>query len=240
MADKTIIIYGSTGVTYKCIIRRRSDGYLMDPTDGVFKAAASIVGTTRLSLAEDANTPGYHVVTEARALWLDGLYDVAVYEGVYTDAVGGYDMKVKDDAEVEERASLVSLLAQMAVIAGGNMSRPYVALQRRITTSGGRVNYPQGDEVLMTMHVDDSWTLTVTQKIYLCVKKNYSDVNAAAIINRLCTFVDAQTVTITPTDAETDVTPGDYIAEIEVRDANDDNPQTAMQFTFAVIPTARQ
>ncbi len=228
-------------IIYKAIIRRRVDGYLCDPADGIYKLGSTIAGTKRFSATEDANVSGFHTITISDSLpaWDDGFYDVIVYEADSMDSVGSQEMRISVDTEVSDTDSILSLIITLAVIAGGNMSRPYVALQRRIITSGSGVRYPQATEMLMTMHVDDSWTLTALQKIYLCIKKNPSDDNADAILNRLCTFVDAQTVTLTPTEAETNIAPGDYIAEIEVRDAADANPQKAMQFIFTIIPGVR-
>jgi len=66
----------ASGRTVYCIVRRETDGYLLNGDDGTFAAAPA---NTKLRLAEDANIPGLYEVSESRVAWNDGRYKAFIY-----------------------------------------------------------------------------------------------------------------------------------------------------------------
>lgn len=94
---KSIQITGKSGIIYKCIIRQKSTGYLLDPADGTFKAAGSISGTNRSALSEDSDVLGLHILDESREIWTDMTAQVIIYEGDSADAVSGREYRVRGD-----------------------------------------------------------------------------------------------------------------------------------------------
>ena len=75
--DKRLNVKAPTGSTVYAIIKRVSDAYYLNDTDGFF--AISPVDPY-LSLAEDGTMKGYFSKTENRTTWTDGDYLIAIYQ----------------------------------------------------------------------------------------------------------------------------------------------------------------
>ena len=75
-AKKISLFHSSTAATVYCIVRRASDGYLLNDADGAFAAAPA---DPYLALAEDATIKGLYEVSESRTAWAAGKYEVFVY-----------------------------------------------------------------------------------------------------------------------------------------------------------------
>ena len=96
--------WDATGLTVYCIIRRETDDFRMDDSDGSF--AASPVDPY-VSLTEDAVIKGRYELDESRTVWGDDRYSVAIYNqagGSPTPAsdtiIGTGELAIKDDLEV--------------------------------------------------------------------------------------------------------------------------------------------
>lgn len=77
MASKQISTTYTTGKTVYAVIKRTSDGNLLNDADGAFVAAPADHFVT---LTEDATVKGYYKKDEARTVWTNGIYDVLLYE----------------------------------------------------------------------------------------------------------------------------------------------------------------
>ena len=66
----------SAGRTVYCIVRRESDGNLLNNADGTFAVAPA---NKNLVLVENASIPGLYEASESRVAWNDGRYRVFIY-----------------------------------------------------------------------------------------------------------------------------------------------------------------
>lgn len=98
--------HSATGKTVYAIVKRESDGYILNDADGAFAAAPA---DPYLALAEHGTIKGLYEASEARTVWTNGKYTVMAYEQAGgspapttdTKAASG-EMKVESDIEVEE------------------------------------------------------------------------------------------------------------------------------------------
>lgn len=148
------------------------------------------------------------------------------------------------DAAISSRAVEANVEAHVtaslntSLISGGAFS-PGI-LQSRIMLSGSSVSIVRGDVVTLTFNLGSAWNLT-GKKVFFIAKKIKTDSNTTAIVNRECTITDAANGACKITLAETETTPaGNYYAEVEVRDIDETNPQTARQFIFKINQDVRQ
>ena len=105
--NKTVILdWDTTGLTVYGIIRRESDDFRMDDADGSFAASPA---DPYVSLTEDAVIKGRYELDEARTVWTDGLYTIAIYSQAggspapVSDTIIGTGpayWSIKDDLEV--------------------------------------------------------------------------------------------------------------------------------------------
>lgn len=103
-AKKITIDFSESAVTAYCIIRRESDGFLINAGDGAFAASPA---DPALTLTEDTVIRGRYEAAESRTVWDDGRYTVAAYKqsGASPDPaadtiIGSGELSVKDDVEV--------------------------------------------------------------------------------------------------------------------------------------------
>lgn len=114
MATKKIIHLYITGKTLHCTVLHAETDYLLDPSDGTFKAAPAVPFS---ALAEDVTRKGEYALTESRDSWPDGLYRVVVREQAgaspaWTDEIVGQgELYIKDDAEVVLESDTSFLMA---------------------------------------------------------------------------------------------------------------------------------
>jgi hypothetical protein len=114
-------------------------------------------------------------------------------------------------------------------------------LQNVITiTDGTPQEIVRGDKKKLTFYLGAEWDLT-GRKAYFIAKAVPTADNAEAIVNRECVVTDEINgiCEITLTESETSIV-DIYHAEVEVRDADDTNPQTALQFKLKIIQDVRQ
>lgn len=81
----------ATAQTVYCIVRRESDGYLLNDADGAFAAAPS---DPYVTLTEHATIKGLYEKSESRTAWEPDQYTVYVY-----DQTGGSPAPVSDTLE---------------------------------------------------------------------------------------------------------------------------------------------
>ena len=96
--------WDTTGLTVYCIIRRESDDFRMDDADGSF---AETPADPYVSLIEDAVIKGRYELDEARTVWNDDRYSIAIYSQAAGSEVpandtiiGTGELAIKDDLEV--------------------------------------------------------------------------------------------------------------------------------------------
>lgn len=122
MADKKITIaYSETGLTVYCIVKRESDGYLLDDATGNFGASPADI---YLALTEDTVIKGTYQVIENRSVWTDGKYTIVVYSQsggspspVADQIIGSGIMAILSDVEV----SLYSLGTDTTTLVNSNL-----------------------------------------------------------------------------------------------------------------------
>ena len=90
---KKIIVHAPTGASVYCIVERDVDGYLLDNADGSF---ADGPADPYLDLAEDGTIKGRYTVSELRAAWDAGKYNITAYRSL---AGAGSENPVNDTVE---------------------------------------------------------------------------------------------------------------------------------------------
>jgi hypothetical protein len=113
MASKKIIVSSETGDTVYCMIKRESNGWLLDDTDGGFRTTPA---DPYLFFVEDSVIKGRFNFSENRLVWVKGLYSVTAYKQngaspspINDTILGIRSMYVKNNAEVivEEDVSTI-------------------------------------------------------------------------------------------------------------------------------------
>jgi hypothetical protein len=155
---KIILDWDTTGLTVYCIIRRESDNFRMDDADGSFSASPA---DPYVGLTEDAVIKGRYELDEARTVWTDGLYTVAIYNqgggspAPTSDTIIGTGpayWAIKDDLEVflsapaAEEATLDAHEAARASMQT-DLEAEHAAILAQVTGTGNRV---------VTIHVQDA------------------------------------------------------------------------------------
>ena len=123
-AKKIISDWSETAKTVYCIIRREADSYLLNSVDGTFGAAPA---NPYLTLTENATIKGRYEASEARTVWTDGRYTIAVYKQagaspapVSDTVIGTGEMDIISDAEIYPDVLPSSRLAFTAYTAPDN------------------------------------------------------------------------------------------------------------------------
>lgn len=80
MAKAKNLVYGyTTGSTIYAVIVRAEDGYVLDSTDGTFKANLAACTDPYCDLAESATIIGRYSYSTSAAVWNDGPYTATIY-----------------------------------------------------------------------------------------------------------------------------------------------------------------
>ena len=139
-AKKIISDWSETGKTVYTIIRREADGYRLNDADGTFAAAPA---DPYLLLTEDSFIKGRYEVSEARTVWTDGRYTVAIYKQaggspapVSDTIIGTGELWIVSDSEVAVDNSVSSRLASTDYTAPDNAG---------IAANGVAISAIQGD-----------------------------------------------------------------------------------------------
>lgn len=110
---RLIINCSETNIVVYCIVRRETDKYLLDDSNGSF---ATNPADPYLTLTEDSVIKGHYEVNEGRTVWTDGLYTISFYKRVDGNPnpandiqIGAGEMFVKNDTEVVLNSNLNNL-----------------------------------------------------------------------------------------------------------------------------------
>jgi len=211
LAAKKITVGTQSAETVYCIIRRESDGYLLDDATGSFGAAPA---DPYVSLTEHSVIKGMYEKSESRSVWTDGFYTVTAYKQSAGSPVPASDnvlgiksMYVKDDVELTS-------VEEMAAINWAEMSSPVLVAQNAIgVTPTVRFNMimDRTIDLLFDLHTD------VTGDTFYFTMKNdksneFYDVNPIQ-----CTITDATLGLLSLTIPETDtqnLTSSKYYGEL--------------------------
>ena len=141
--------HSATGKTIYAIIKKESDGYLLNDADGTF---ASAPADPYLALTEHGTIKGLYEASESRTAWADSRYTVMAYEQAggspapSTDTkVASGEMKVENDVEVEEitlpEIEGSNVLAKEATVQSiltiVTLLKKYVRNKKEIVTTAG-------------------------------------------------------------------------------------------------------
>lgn len=95
--------WNETGITVYTIIRRESDGHILDNLDGNFYSTATI---PYIPLIENYLIKGRYELNESRSIWINGIYTAAVYKqlGVSPNPsldiiIGSWQVDIESDDE---------------------------------------------------------------------------------------------------------------------------------------------
>lgn len=252
-----------TGLNVYCIVKRGADGYLLNDADGTFAASPA---DPYLSLVEDAVIKGRYAASESRQAWSDGLYHVAIYrrEGGSPNPsadtlVAAGEMLIEADLELTPfdyarpsdilidpatdklDGSMLDAKVSTRATAGDLVGQMEAGVyQASITVmDDARQEVMRGDVKKFVFNLGQGWVLT-GKKVYFAAKADRTADNESAIVNRLCDITDALggVAEITLTALET-APAGLYYAEVEVRDTDDTNPLTALQFELRIVQDVR-
>ncbi len=193
--------------------------------------ALEVVAWTSVGVSERADGHGYSVYFYNFSLIAGNEYIVDWRDNsvpVMTASEG-----IRSAAAQIEASAIASLILSSALATG--------VIQSSVTVSQTSTQkLVRGDVKLFTFNLGSGWNLT-NRKAYLCVKKAKTLPNSQAIINRECSIINAANgvCSLTTTAVETGVV-GTYYAEIEVRDINETNPRTALEFILIISQDVRQ
>jgi hypothetical protein len=132
-----------------------------------------------------------------------------------------------------------AIIAGVAALLAGSIV-PSAMQSRGLAKGAVPREIRRGDVHTITFTLGAEYDLT-GKKVYVCAKRHKSDDNALAIVNREATVTDVagRTGYITLTAVET-ANVGTYSAEIELRDAADNNPETAYAEDWVITQDVRQ
>lgn len=143
---KISLFHSATGKTVYAIIRRAADGYRLNDADGSFAAAPA---DPYLSLAEDTVIKGLYEVSESRAVWTNGKYEIFVYEQAggspaptSDKMIGSGEIYISNDEEVTGFSAL-------AVITGAK------ELGVDVTTSFGPIVMEKGEKRMIVYEMNE-------------------------------------------------------------------------------------
>jgi len=96
---KIILDWSEYSISAVVIVRRESDNYLLDATDGTFKATPS---NKYNALTENATIPGRYELSENSVTWNDGKYTSIIYKYANPSyiPIGSGALFIKNDTEV--------------------------------------------------------------------------------------------------------------------------------------------
>jgi hypothetical protein len=109
---------------------------------------------------------------------------------------------------------------------------PFISVQNISISEGSPVDFVSGDTKPLNFYLPSSWDIS-SKYVWLCIKRNKTDPDSAAIIDAVCNNVTSTEVTYTPTIAQTSVE-GLYYGELCAFDdaLGTVNPQTALEFVI--------
>ena len=174
--------WDTTGLTVYCIIRREVDDFRMDDADGSFAASPA---DPYAGLIEDTVIKGRYELDEARTVWDNGRYTIAIYNqasGSPAPAsdtiIGTGELSIKDDLEVilsAPAATEATLDAHETARASmqTDLEAGHAAILAQVTGAGNRV---------ITIHVQDTDTNNLQDVLVrIGEASQYTDVNGDAV-----------------------------------------------------------
>lgn len=247
---KRIHTVWDVGKTLYAIVEREVDDYLLDSSDGTFKATPT---SEFNSLTADGTQTKFYKLDESRAAWDKGQYNVNIYEQAGGSPVIANDklihtgvLRILDWGGLIGNVSLDrgEYLGHYAVEGmWSNETRTVTALDNIITgmvidqtlaleATDTTVNVVRADTPTLTITLGQN-TSAYTTKLY--VKTNINDADGAALVDRAMTDVDTALgiVSITLTAAEL-ATVGNKYAEVNLDDGAG-VVLTAAQFRLNII-----
>ena len=232
--------WDTTGLTVYCIIRREADDFRMDNADGSF---AEVPAAPYISLTEDAVIKGRYELDEARTVWTDGRYSVAIYSqagGSEVPAndtiIGTGEMYINSDLEVVVDASINNLNDLSIGDITGEVQNGVFA---RVAVTGDAIQIIEGNFKTISIDLGSEWDTTGKFVYFVMKRQNSSD---APIVNRVVDRIISDVDGTSEIDLlDTETTPkGCYGYQIELRnDPADDEPETAMKGTAEITENLR-
>lgn len=178
---KITLDHSETGKTVYCIISRNADGYLVNDSGGAF---ASAPADPYISLAEHGTIKGRYSLSESRAAWNDGLYQVAIYKQAggspsptADTIIGSGGICIVNDLEVDQSV----VYDKLVELREGNIKREFTVA----TVQVGARNVDVGRIDSMTVKVKadtaSDWTSPVSTKTLYFRYATMGNVNPSSV-----------------------------------------------------------
>ena len=231
MSTKLVILdWAQTSLHPQLKFRRSVDNLIMDST-GAFVVNPAL-GAGYPIMTEDSIIAGRYYYDMSTIVLNDGEYTYCIYDPSNAVNIGTGEPYVYQNAFVMLDIPVETIVSSIQALGGSNTMYPFISVQSISISEGQPIDYVSGDTKPLFFYLSSSWNVS-TKYVWLCIKKNKVDPDSAAIIDAVCSIVDATTVTFTPTIAQTSYE-GEYFGElVQFDDAlGEVNPNTIMQFTI--------
>jgi hypothetical protein len=228
MQPKFVVLdWSVTGLHPTLKFRRSIDNKILDNTGNFVANPAGYPIMT-----EDLIIGGRYYYDMTLVTLLDGEYTFAVFDTVSMVNIGTGENYVFQDSFVMLDVPIEEIVQSIQTLGGSNSMFPFISVQSISISEGQPVDYISGDTKPLNFYLPSSWDVT-SKYVWLCIKKNKTDQDSAAIIDAVCNNVTSTEVTFTPTIAQTSVE-GLYYGELTQYDdaLGTINPNTAFEFTI--------
>jgi len=226
-----------TALTVYAIIKRISDGYLLDDSDGSF---ADGPADPYLSLSEDSVIKGNYSVDESRVSWSDGEYEITAYmqdggsPAPATDTViGSGQMFIRSDEEVD-----ISSPLDVGYLNGSSVSAEVlegVFTEKRVVVDGGVIEIVQGDNTLFQIVTTRDLT---GKKVYFSMTTERD--GTPDLFDSEATITQANPgIAESRIDGTASASVQQVWGEFQVRESDDTQPEALAQFKIIIIPRSR-
>jgi hypothetical protein len=129
LAAKKITIGTKTGKTVYCIIKKESNGFLLDDSNGVFAAAPF---DPYVSLIEHGLIKGMYSVSDGRSVWSDGSYTVTAYEQSGGSPVPSADKVLGINSLYVKNDEELTAVEEIATVNWDKLSSPVLVEQNQV------------------------------------------------------------------------------------------------------------
>lgn len=220
-------------------VKAKTDIITSDPAtatiQGQIKAKTDLIPTSpategNVTAVGNAVTAVYNIVAHATY----GLSAIKTLIDGLASAIWTYATRTLSSRNITTGENIARQETMTSSVSNG-------VLQNAMTVSDEETQeIVRGDVKTFTFNLGTTWDLT-GKKVYFMAKSKKSDTDANALFDKTCTITDASNgVCTTSLTATNTATAGKYFAEVEVRNTDESNPQTALQFVLQINDDIRK
>jgi len=228
MQPKIIILDWSVTGLHPILKFRRSLDNLILNASGIFEASPASYPV----MIEDPIITGRYAYDMSALTLNDGEYSYPVFDPASGVNIGTGEVYVYQNSFVILDIPVEEIVQSIQTLGGSNTMFPFISVQNISISEGSPVDFVSGDTKPLNFYLPSSWDIS-SKYVWLCIKRNKTDPDSAAIIDAVCNNVTSTEVTYTPTIAQTSVE-GLYYGELCAFDdaLGTVNPQTALEFVI--------